>query len=206
MRKTKSRTKAIWARRLLFCAVSLLIATLFLQWAFNKSEPLILPLAEREFEDLITNIVYDAVEKTDLSDIVLPCYTEKGTRSYMRTDTAAVNNAVAIIVSEIETVLGDEDIKIAIPVGDIVGDALSLGQGPDILIELNQYKSTRAEAKSSIGSAGINHTLHTLTLYLDVEAVVILPGLNTGHIKASLALPIAETLVVGDTPNTYITR
>lgn len=206
MRKTKNRYKALWARRILLCSVFLLVATLFLQWAFNKSEPLILPLAEREFEDLITDIVYNAVKKTDLSEIVLPCYTENGSLSYMRTDTAAVNTAVAIIVNEIEKVLGNEDIKIAIPVGDIVGDALSLGQGPDILVELNQYKSTRAEAASSIESAGINHTLHTLTLYLDVEAVVILPGLRAGHIKASLALPIAETLVVGDTPNTYITR
>ncbi len=206
MRKAKSRTKAVWARRTFICAVGLLISTLFLQWAFNKSEPLILPLAQRELEDLITDIVYNEVEQTDLSDIVIPCYTEDGTLSHMRTDTAAVNGAVAVIVNEIESVLGDEDIRIAIPVGDIVGDALSLGQGPDILVELNQYKSTRAEARSSIKSAGINHTLHTLTLYLDVEAVVILPGLNTGRINVSVALPIAETLVVGDTPGTYITR
>ncbi len=206
MRRWKNKKKARRAGFILFSAVALLIATLFLQWAFNKSEPLILPLAEREFADLITEIVYSSVKKIELEDTVIPHYTEDGKIAYMRTDTFAVNNCVTMILEEIESCLGDEDVRIAIPIGDIVGDALSLGQGPDILIELNQYKSIKAETKSSFEAAGINQTLHRLTLELEVEAVVLLPGLNAERVYASLSLPIAETVIVGETPKTYITK
>ena len=204
MGRHKNKRKARRAGVIFLFACALLCATLFLRWAFNKSEPLILPLAEREFCDLITNIVYDALEKANPEDAVIPCYNEEGDVTYMRTNTRVVNDMVSLILDEIDSTLGSRDIKIAIPIGDIVGDALSLGQGPDILVELNQYKSTRAEVKSSIESAGINQTLHRLILYLDIEAVVLLPGLNAGHITASLALPVAETIIVGDIPKTYI--
>ena len=188
------------------CALTLLCVTLFLQWAFNKSEPLILPLAEKEFADLVTEIVYEATKKAELKDIVTPYYGKDGNITHMRTDTVAINNAVTLILNTVENRLGNDDIKIAIPIGDIVGDALSLGQGPDILIELNQYKYTKAETKSSFESAGINQTLHRLTLDLELEAVVILPGLIPGHINTTLSLPLSETVIIGDIPTTYITR
>ncbi len=206
MRRWKNKRKARGAQRILLCALMLLYVTLFLQWAFNKSEPLILPLAEREFADLVTGIVYEATKDIELQNIVVPHYGNDGNVTHMSTDTIAINNAVTIILNSIEKRLGNEDIKIAIPIGDIVGDALSLGQGPDILVELNQYKSTKAETKSSFESAGINQTLHRLLLELEIEAVVLLPGLKPGHITAFLSVPIAETLIVGDTPSTYITR
>lgn len=206
MAKWKDRIKARRAARLFVCGLALLCVTLFLQWAFNKSEGVILPLAEREFEDLITDIVYDSTKELELDNVIIPSYTEDGRISHLRTDTTAINQAVADILEFIEARLGDEDVRIAIPIGDIVGDALSLGQGPDILVELNQYKSTKAKAESSFESAGINQTLHRLTLKLEVEAVVLLPGLNPEHIYASLSVPISETVIVGEIPTTYITR
>ncbi len=204
MRKAKSRTKAIWARRLLVCAIGLLISTLFLQWAFNKSEPLILPLAQQKFCDMITETVYSATKDIEFDKVLVANYTKEGKLSHMHTDTLSVNACVTHILNEIDNKLGEADVQLAIPIGDIVGDALSLGQGPDILVELNQYKSTRAEIKSSFVSAGINHTLHRLTLELEVEAVVLLPGLNAEKVLAVLSLPISETVIVGETPQTYI--
>ncbi len=206
MAKWKDRKRARRARVLLCWAVALLCVTLFLQWAFNKSEGVILPLAQREFEALITDTVYEATRELDLKDAVTPYYNDSGKITYLRTNSTAVNEAVAKILDHIEKTVGDSDVKIAIPIGDIVGDALSLGQGPDILVELNQYRSTRAKAESSFESAGINQTLHRLTLLLEVEAVVLLPGLNPEHIYASLSIPISETVIVGEIPTTYITR
>lgn len=206
MAKWKDKKKARRAKILLCWALALLCVTLFLQWAFNKSEGVILPLAQREFEALITDTVYEAARELDLKDAVTPYYNDLGKITHLRTDSTAVNEAVAKILDHIEKKVGDKDVKIAIPIGDIVGDALSLGQGPDILIELNQYKSTRAKAESSFESAGINQTLHRLTLQLEVEAVVLLPGLNPEHIYASLSVPISETVIVGEIPTTYITR
>ncbi len=206
MAKWRNRKKARRAGIILLSSVFLLVATLFLQWAFNKSEPLILPLAQQEFCDLVTDIVYSTSEDMEFENVVVANYTKEGKLSHMRTDTVALNACVTRILDEIEAKLGDEDVRIAIPIGDIVGDALSLGQGPDILVELNQYKSTRAEMKSSFVSAGINQTLHRLTLELEVEAVVLLPGLNAEKVNATLYLPVSETVIVGETPQTYISK
>ena len=162
-------------------------------------------LAQREFEALIVDTVYDASKELDLKNAVTPYYNTEGQITYLRTDTALVNASVSKILEHMEKEIGDKDVKIAIPIGDIVGDALSLGQGPDILIELNQYKSTRADAKSSFEAAGINQTIHRLNLELEVEAVVLLPGLNPEHIYAALSVPISETVIVGEIPTTYIT-
>lgn len=204
MGRYKNKRKARRAAWVFGFACALLTATLFLQWAFSKSEPVILPLAEQEFADLITEIVYSTVNEIELENIVVPYYAEDGGIAYMKTDTQAVNSSVTTILDAIESRLGDEDVRIAIPIGDIVGDALSLGQGPDILIELNQYKATKAKPQSSFEAAGINQTLHRLTLDLEVEAVVLLPGLNPEKVRASLCLPLSETVIVGDIPRTYI--
>ncbi len=206
MAKWRNKKKARYAGIILLSSIFLLIVTLFLQWAFDKSEPLILPLAQQEFADLITDIVYSASKEMDFENVVTANYTDDGKLSYMRTDTVTVNSCINRILDEIESKLGDEDVRIAIPIGDIVGDALSLGQGPDILVELNQYKSTRAEMKSSFEEAGINQTLHRLTLELEVEAVVLLPGLNSEKVYATLSLPVSETVIVGETPKTYISN
>ena len=206
MAKLKNKRKARRAGIILLSAVFLLVVTLFLQWAFNKSEDLILPLAEQEFRELITDTVYSCVNDIDFDNVVTTVYTKDNKISSIRTDSTATNGVVTVILERLQADIGDEDIRIAIPIGDIVGDALSLGQGPDILVELNNYRSVHADIKSSLESAGINQTLHRLTLELEVEAVVLLPGLRAEKVYASLALPIAETVIVGETPKTYISK
>lgn len=206
MAKWRNKKKARRAGIILLSGIFLLIVTLFLQWAFNKSEGLILPLAEQEFCELITDTVYSCVEEINFDSIVTTAYTKDNRISSIKTDPTAANGAVNVILERLQADIGDEDIKIAIPIGDIVGDALSLGQGPDILVELNNYRSLHAEIKSSFKSAGINQTLHRLTLELEVEAVVLLPGLKAEKVYACLSLPIAETVIVGDIPKTYISK
>ncbi len=206
MSKWKNKRKARRAGIILLSAVFLLIVTLFLQWAFNKSEKLILPLAEQEFRELITDTVYASIEDIDFDGIVTAYYTDDNNISSIRIEPASANGVVTKILNRLQSDIGDEDIKIAIPIGDIVGDALSLGQGPDILVELNNYRSVHADIKSSFESAGINQTIHRLTLELEVEAVVLLPGLKAEKVYASLDLPVAETVIVGETPKTYISK
>lgn len=187
-------------------STALLVVTILLSFAFDASEPLLLPLAEQEFTDIITNTVYECVKDIDLKDTIKINYDKNGKITHMSTDTAAINNIVSVILIDLEEKIGEEDIKVAIPLGDIVGDALSLGQGPDVLAELNQYRSVKANIESNFESAGINQTLHTLTLFLDVEAVILLPGINAEKIALSLSIPLSETLIMGETPKTYISK
>ena len=206
MRIRKNRKISNSAKRLFFCALLFLCITLILSWAFNKSEPLILPLAETIFKDTVTNTVYETIEDINFANLILPVYGEDGKISSIQMDSASLNLVSNQIIKGIDNKLGEKDINIKIPVGDIIGDSLSLGQGPYITIQLNQYKSSNANITSEFIQSGINQTLHRLTLNLTVETVVLLPGLNTEKIKAELHLPLSETLIVGQTPSTYLDK
>lgn len=200
----KSRKKAKKAAVICIAAFLLLCSTLFLQWAFNKSVPLLLPLARQEFADVVTRLVYESANELNLSETVVTVHQGDGDVSYMRTDAALLNACAAQVSQYIEGRMGDEDIKISIPVGDIVGDALSAGQGPSILVELNQYKSVLCEFDSRFTACGVNQTLHRLTLTVTVSTAVLLPGLVSEQLSVTVTLPIAETVFIGSVPSTYL--
>ncbi len=62
-------------------------------------------------------------------------------------------------------------------------------------------RSTNAELESSLTPAGINQTLHRLELRVEVELLLLSPaGLLSRQVSASV--PIAQTILLGDVPNT----
>lgn len=203
MRRLKNRQRAKRARMLCFITSLLLIVTLILNNAFNKTEPIILVLCENQFKNIITSTVYSLTEEINMDNIVKPVYSNENRIVSLTTDTSTLNNITKMIVDGLEDRIGGKDINIEIPIGDVIGDSLSLGQGPSFVLQINQYKSTHAEIISNFTESGINQTIHSLSLYLEVESVVLLPGLNTEKIKACLSLPLSETLIVGDTPLSY---
>ena len=203
MRRLKNRQRANRARLLFIIASLLLCVTLILNNAFNKTEPILLTICENRFRNLITSCVYSLTEDIDMNNIVIPVYSEQNRIVSLTTDTAVLNHITRTIVDGLEKEVGEKDINIKIPIGDVIGDSLSLGQGPSFVLQINQYKSTHAEIISKFTESGINQTIHSLSLYLEVESVVLLPGLNTEKIKACLSLPLSETLIVGDTPSAY---
>ncbi|MBE6686591.1 MAG: hypothetical protein E7591_05095 [Ruminococcaceae bacterium] len=204
MRIRKNKKVCQRAKNVFFVTLAFLCITLLLSTAFDASEPLILPLAQSEFTDIITTTVYDLSKQIDFTSLITPCYTKEGSIASLQTNSAKINLISAEIVEGIDKRIKDKDINIKIPIGDIIGESLSLGQGPYIVIQLNQYKTTSVKVENEFVSSGINQTLHKLNLLLCVEAVVLLPGMNTEKIKAELDLPLSETLIVGETPSTYI--
>lgn len=206
MRRSRNRATAKKAKIVFVASLLLFTVTIFLCQALERCEPMILSLAENRFKNIVTNTVYDISKDIDLSDVVIPCYNDSNEISSISTDAQKINSATTKIVENIESRLEDKDINIKIPLGDLIDDSLSLGQGPYITLQLNQYKSTYAAINSEFESEGINHTLHRLTLELEVEALVLLPGVKTGKISARVSLPLSETLIVGETPSTYIDR
>ncbi|MBR5516267.1 MAG: hypothetical protein IKU52_08705 [Clostridia bacterium] len=203
MRIRKNKKLSYKAKRLFIVSLAFLCITLLVSWGLDNSEPVILPLAESLFKDKVTNTVYSVISDISFNNIIIPCYTEDGRISSVQTDTAALNLITKEIVTKIDSELAEKDINIKIPIGDLLGTPLALGQGPYIVVQMNQYKSTDAEIISEFTQNGINQTLHKLTLRLCVETVVLIPGPGTEKIKAEILLPLSETLIVGQSPDTY---
>ncbi|MCL2695391.1 MAG: sporulation protein YunB [Clostridiales bacterium] len=96
--------------------------------------------------------------------------------------------------------LGEQGISI--PVGTLSGVPTFAGMGPNIKLKFTPAGAVRSSFSSEFRSAGINQTLHRITLKLVATLRVILPG-KSYSISVVAEAPIAESIIVGDVPNAY---
>ena len=94
------------------------------------------------------------------------------------------------------------DTELSIPLGTLTGSALLAGRGPRFRVRMQSVGSCSAHFENAFEHAGINQTTHSILLYVDVSVSILLPGFNTSA-KVSNAFSVAETVIVGDVPDTY---
>ena len=64
-------------------------------------------------------------------------------------------------------------------------------------------RNSDATFSSNFIQAGINQTLHQLVMEVNVEAAVLVLG-ETSTFQVSSQIVVAETVIVGEVPNTFI--
>lgn len=89
-----------------------------------------------------------------------------------------------------------------IPLGNLTSSALLSGRGPLIHVRPVSAGNIANELKSTLESAGINQTLHRVSLHFSVTVNYLAP-LESCMDTISFDLLIAETLVVGEVPILY---
>ena len=89
-----------------------------------------------------------------------------------------------------------------IPLGNLTSSALLSGRGPLIHVRPVSTGNIASELKSTLDSAGINQTLHRVSLHFSVTVNYLAP-LESCMDTISFDLLIAETLVVGEVPILY---
>ncbi|MDD3401188.1 MAG: sporulation protein YunB [Eubacteriales bacterium] len=96
--------------------------------------------------------------------------------------------------------LGEQGVSI--PIGTVSGIPLFSGIGPKITLKFTPAGAVQTSFDSEFRSAGINQTLHRITLRLTATIRIILPGQShTVTVVAEAA--IAENIIVGDVPSAY---
>ena len=103
------------------------------------------------------------------------------------------------VLEEINSI---EESELAIPLGNILNGELFSFFGPKIPVKIVPVGSATASFDSVFSSAGINQTRHQIELEVTVNISVLLPGFSTGTSVTS-AVKVAETVIVGNVPNTY---
>lgn len=95
-----------------------------------------------------------------------------------------------------------ENSKFNISMGNLIGSRLLSGRGPQIEIKMSTIGNLDTDLRSEFLEAGINQTLHKI--YLQVECqVVILTPFDTIEEKIINQVLLAESVIVGTTPDTY---
>lgn len=91
---------------------------------------------------------------------------------------------------------------VKIPLGSLTGISLLMGRGPAVPVEITVLTSSRVVFDNSIVTAGINQTKHQITLRAIVDIEVLVPW-GTAEGRISTELLIADTVIVGQVPETY---
>lgn len=154
---------------------------------------------------LVTEAVNDAINNGEIQydDLITFQKDAYGRITAFQSNMASFNRLQADITGDIlQRMSGVSDTELAIPLGTLTGSALLAGRGPRFKVKMQTVGSCSAHFENAFDHAGINQTTHSILLYVDVSVTILLPGFST-YTKVSNAFSVAETVIVGDVPDTY---
>ena len=122
----------------------------------------------------------------------------------LRTDVIAIGQIKAKLVNGLFDRLEDlEQTTIEVPLGSVFAPHFMSGMGPVVDIGMAGLTQMEAEFVSAFTSAGINQTRHQLSLEVTAVLEILLPG-GVVETEVSAQVPVAETVIVGQVPDTYL--
>ena len=159
--------------------------------------------------DLMTLCVNDTINRTlsgrdyGYDYFVTIDRDESGAVTAIKANMARINALSSELLSDIVEAADRGELSLAIPIGNIIGSSLLLGKGPDIPVDITLLTSSRVDFKNELSAAGINQTKHEMKLDVVVDIDVVLPW-RTVSTQVVTEILIAETVIVGEVPQTYL--
>lgn len=202
--------------RLLFrrviAVLSLLLIVLIFGFFFLRSRyrDVIQELAETQVKNTTSDLTNDAIAK-QIEDGVVQydriVYFEKdldGRITALKTNIGEVNRLKTDILNIInDEILALDNSDIGIPLGSLFLPELLSGRGPAIPVHILSIRNSDANFVSHFSQAGINQTLHQVTMDVSIDVSVLVLGQTTSFTMESQVV-VAETVIVGDVPNTFL--
>lgn len=140
----------------------------------------------------------------DYSDIILVDKDTLGNITMVRADTVKLNYLASQLVLETNKKIEKlEDLGVKVPVGYMTSSSVIHNLGPKITIDMEQIGNVETNYESTFESAGINQTRHKIYLNVKMKLKVIVP-LNSKEVEVNSQIPISETIIVGQIPDTAI--
>lgn len=212
MKKKRRRFVPPRRRKQIFMAkamVVLLLAALLVAGIDCRVRPIIKSLAQSQAVVLSTKLIDEAVSSCMEEQNIDYAYLMKIAKDENETVTSIQANALNInmLKAKISTDISQkiQEIKhkaVKIPIGTLIGGDLFSGRGPSITFYISLSGNVRTELASSFYEAGINQTLHTISLNIKTAIYIICPGYNTST-ETDTNMVVAETVIVGNVPDTY---
>lgn len=196
--------------KLLRFIIILLALSIFLLILFRLkfNEP-IRDLAETQVRNTTSDLINDAIDR-QIEDGRIQydrmIYFEKdldGKITALKTNMSEVNRLKTDILNLInDEILALSTDDLGVPLGSIFLPELLSGRGPSIPVEILTIRNSDASFSSSFSEAGINQTLQQLNMQVSVDVTILVLG-QTHSYTISSQVVVAETIIVGDVPNTY---
>ena len=137
------------------------------------------------------------------SDLIKINSTGEGKVTSVEFYTVELTKIKSGIISAVQNNINKSDaVVLEIPIGTISGNQYLNNRGPKIRIELQISSAVYSKISSKFMSAGINQTLHQITLTISADVHFIMPWYRSkGNFETDFLL--AETIIVGEVPDAY---
>ena len=199
----RKRKKRLWL-------ILPLIVLMALACAWLRLEPAVAELAAAQAADEASDLIAEAITaQMELEDITYDSLVvlEKdagGNLLALRTDMNQLNRlrneTLAIINARI---LDSRETELGVPLGSVFLPALFSGKGPRLPVRVLTVSNCDAEFSSSFQEAGINQTLHRITMQVAMNVTILTPA-GTQSLRVDSGVVVAETILIGRVPSTMI--
>ncbi|MBZ9687587.1 sporulation protein YunB [Clostridium estertheticum] len=196
-------------RILLIITMIMINFTIFI-YIFDKIVmPTVMAVADAEMRAKATEIVNRAIineysKQFNYDEIIRVDKDSEGNIVMLKADTLKMNKIACDVALETQKeLLKLGDIGLKIPIGYITRNNILSYYGPRITIKMQPIGLVETKYSSEFESAGINQTRHKIYVKVKTTVRVIIP-LKSNDIEVANEIPIAETIIVGKTPNTAI--
>ena len=200
----------VFRRRLVRTLALMLTIAMVMLILFRKrfNEP-IRTLAQTQITNATSDLINDAIDKQiEAGDIHYDriVYFEKdlnGRITALKTNMTEVNRLKTSTLNLInDEILALDTSDIGIPLGSLFVAEMFSGKGPIIPVEIISIRNSDAYFTSNFTQAGINQTLHQLSMSVLVDVAVLVLG-EAASFTVTSEVVVAETIIVGDVPETF---
>lgn len=166
-------------------------------------------LAQTQVVNSTSDLINDAIaEQISSGNVAYDriVYFEKdlnGRITALKTNISEVNRLKTDILNIINDEILSQNVgQLGVPVGDLIFPEFLSGKGPSFPVQITAIRNSDANFDSSFRHAGINQTLHQLHMEVLVDVTVLVMG-RTISMTVATNVVIAETIIVGDVPDTF---
>lgn len=190
--------------------MGLLLAVYSIRLFNDRVQPILITAAQANTKNAVNRIVTEAVGKAlaeealGYRDMITLEKDNAGQITALTSNTLAMNRLRAEILGDIlEQVDSLDSHTLGIPLGELTGLTVLSGRGPSLPVRIRSVGAANAEFRNVFTSAGVNQTYHQVMLEVSVEATLLIPG-GTTQTTVVTQVCIAETVLVGEVPQTYL--
>jgi len=154
--------------------------------------------------NLLNNIVANKIAEIGPENIIEYKYDSDGKIIAVNANVVTLNTLNASIAKEIVNEFSNlDDIHVDIPLGSFFSSDLFTAIGPNIPIKVIPLSTVYTDYSTEFTSTGINQTQHKIFIKVNCS-LKVLSALSTNTQEIIMEIPIAETIIIGGVPNTYI--
>lgn len=198
-----------WFGKILqFLIILLALAMIVLIWFRVKYGDSVRMLAETQVRNTTSDLINDAIDRqieTGNIQYDRMVYFEKdldGRITALKTNMSEVNRLKTDILNLInDDILALSTDDLGIPLGNLILPEIMSGKGPEIPVQILSIRNSDASFSSNFSEAGINQTLQQMNMHVSVDVSVLVLG-RSNSFTISSQVVVAETIIVGDVPNT----